>query len=330
MTLTQTALLTKRVISITIALVILSLVATISYNLWYQYQLSHLPPVEEKAESKFGKLPSLVFPASRVTSSNYSYSLDTSTGNLPIIPKLIKVYFIPQIPLTLLSSDKAQALANQFGFSSEPVSISTEQYQFSDNYGGTFLINLATNDFNMTKILPALTDEQRKSQWPDESTIISDFKNYLQVKGLLSDELTLGKGSVIFSQDPRASESATITLWPQDIDSLPITTPQTTGLIKATILKIIKEADRYSKIDYINWPVDLSSSSTYQIITPEQAFSALKSGEGYIVTQPQKPQVSIATISLGYYLSEEYSSYLQPVYIFEGPDFKALIPAVNQ
>src|SRR3989344_695400 len=87
MTLTQTANLTRRGIIIIIVLMIIAISGSIGYSIWNQYRISQIPPVMEQPEMKFGILPAINFPASNVTSSNYSYSLDTETGNLPQIPK---------------------------------------------------------------------------------------------------------------------------------------------------------------------------------------------------------------------------------------------------
>ncbi|MCL4365698.1 hypothetical protein M1437_00535 [Patescibacteria group bacterium] len=80
MTLTQAATLVKRLVIFSAVTLFLGLGSFIGYKIWYAYYLAHLPPVEEKPDIRFGLLPPVDFPKSNVTSSNFSYSLDTVTG----------------------------------------------------------------------------------------------------------------------------------------------------------------------------------------------------------------------------------------------------------
>ncbi len=120
MTLSQTAIITKQIITFSIIFLILGISSFIGYKVWYAYYLAHLPVKEPTPDTKFGVLPQPNFPQSFVSSSNYTYSIDTTTGNLPKLgidegfDKLSKVYFIPQVFASLLSGEKSQKLAKEF------------------------------------------------------------------------------------------------------------------------------------------------------------------------------------------------------------------------
>jgi len=139
MTLSQTAVLTKQIITISIITIVVGTVSFIGYKIWYAYYLAHLPPVEEKPDTKFGLLPALEFPESTVSSANFSYSIDTSTGNLPKIgiaagfEKLIKVYYVTKTFATLLSAEKSQNLAEKFGINNPPQILSETKYLFKES-----------------------------------------------------------------------------------------------------------------------------------------------------------------------------------------------------
>ena len=45
--------------------------------------------------------------------------------------------------------------------------------------------------------------------------------------------------------------------------------------------------------------------------------------------EPRTSSASITKVYLAYYLSEEYSNYLLPVFVFEGPQFAGMVPAVK-
>lgn len=329
MTLTQAAIITRRSILGGIVLTIATIVGFIGYNMWHNYYLSTLPPVEEKPEIKFGVLPPPTFPPSNVSSSNYSYSLDTTTGGLPQTPKLLKVYFIPQAGITLLTSEKSKSLAEKLGFIPEPQVLSHTQYRFSDGQGGNLETNLLTGNFSFQR--EVASSSAQTTSLSDRNQVANELKIYLESKGLLTEELRSGRDNVIFGGDLGEAKSAVVSLIPADVDKLPIVTATFNhGLVKTTINAYEDELSKFTKVQYTFWPIDLTTFSTYPLKSAEKALAELRAGEGYVSLEPSNPKVSISSVYLAYYQSEQYSPYLQPVFVFEGPGFAALIPAISQ
>lgn len=340
MTLTQSAIWTKRGIIGIIASMILGISASVGYNAWYQYQLAHRPPVEEKPEMKFGTLPSLQFPPSTVSSSNFSYSIDTVTGGLPQTPKLLKVYFIPQAGISLLSSERAQKLANSLGFTSDPKILSNTNYKYTDENGGNLTIDLTTGNFhlerptvnNIVKSDSAATEsaKQKNTSYSDKDQPVTDFKSYLATKNLLINELNNTRTNTTFNgASLNESDTIQVSLWPSDIDNLPVATAAFKhGLVKANIDTSADYEDRFSTVDYTFWLIDKTTFSTYPLKSMEQAYADLRAGLGFVSIEPPSPKVSISSVYLAYYEPGEYSQYLQPVFVFEGSGFAALVPAI--
>lgn len=329
MNLTQTATFTKRAILFSIILAVLGIASLVGYKIWYQYYQSTLPPFEERADEKFGKLPQILLPKSVVISSNFSYSLDTTTGGFPQMPKVVKVYFIPQAGVSLLAPTKSKDLAIRLGFNSEAESLSEYSHRFSDGRGGSLTVELTTGNFNLLKRV-ATDSATLDSSLPDQVQIVSQFRDYLQSKNLLSEELRDGRSQVIYDNPnlPQA-KSAIVSIWPQDFNGKPIVTSNfNQALIKASVTANTDEANKFKEVRYIYWPIDKTTHSTYPIRSASDAFEDLKGGKGYISLEPNQPQVSITSVYLAYYQSEQYTPYLQPVYVFEGPNFAALIPAI--
>ena len=139
MTLTQAAILTKQAVFFLTLFLIVGIGGFIGYQIWYMNYLKSLPPVEEKPDTKFGLLSIPNFPPSNVSSSNFTYTLDTTTGSLPKLgqdpkfPKIIKVYFVIKPYASLLSSEKGEQLANKFDINSSPVILSDTQYKFTQD-----------------------------------------------------------------------------------------------------------------------------------------------------------------------------------------------------
>lgn len=333
MTLTQAATITHRGILLTIALIILGSAGAVGYNIWHQRYLDSLPPVKEKPEMKFGTLPKLTFPPPNISSSNYSYSLDTVTGGLPQTPKLLKVYFIPQAGISLLAPDRSKKLAESLGFTIGPEVLSSTSYKFIDESGGELVIDLPSGNFSFQRkaLLKNLIEDKSETEstrsanlnnFSDQSKIAADFKNFLLSKNLLTPELSSGRSNVL---------SATVSIWPADFDNFPlVTTFFNQSLVRAKVNNKEEESSEYSEVNYTFWTIDKTTYSTYPLKTAEKAFDDLKSGQGFVSLEPKKPQVSISSVYLAYFQSAEYSPYLQPVFVFEGPEFAALVPAVAQ
>lgn len=342
MTLTQTAILTKQVIVISAVALVVGSISLIGYKVWYAYYLAHLPPVEEKPDTKFGLLPPPNFPKGNVSTSNFSYSLDTTTGGLPKVgvdpgfEKIVKVYFVTQTFATLLSSDRSENLAKKFDLLSPPDILSETKYKFEDK-DKLLVVNLDNGNFSYSQQASASAALNRSN----DEKLISDFKQTLANLGVLKDDLRTGKAKVVLlkvagekltpTQLRQEAAFFQISLWPAPIDKKPILTADfNKSLVTATVLNDASTLTDYLSLDFTYYPIDTSTFATYSLKPTEAAFDDLKSGKGVVMVEPEKPQVSITSVSLGYYLPEDYSPYLQPIYVFEGPSFVAYVSAVSQ
>lgn len=342
MTLTQTAIITKQIITITILALVVGIISLIGYKIWYAHYLANLPPQEEKADTKFGVLPLPDFPKKEVSSSNFSYSLDTTTGGLPKVgfdpgfEKIIKVYFIVKPYATLLSPEKSQTLAEKFNIKNPPEILSETNYRFKDG-DKTLTVDLDSGNFIYTK---EATSSAKESLDGDDKMVV-DFENLLSNLGGLKDELKKGRTKVTLLKTAgnelvpttlrTEAQAVQISLWPEGLDKKGVFTADfNQALVNATVVKSASEVENYLSLNFTFWLIDTTTFATYPTKPAEAAFDDLKSGRGVVILEPTKPQVSITSVYLGYYLSENYSLYSQPIYIFEGPNFVAYVPAVSE
>lgn len=330
MTLSQASILTKQLIILIIILLVTGIGGFIGYQIWYIHYLQTRPAVEEKPATDWGVLPAPLFPAGNVSSSNFTYSLDTATGNLPIIgkdpmfSKIIKVYFVTKTYASLLSSEKSQDLAGKFDIFTPPQILSDIEYQFTQDQK-KLEINLDSGNFVYTNEASISAEEKLD----EDNQLINGFERILTSLGVLKPDLNLGKKEVklLTISDTQAAQ---ISFWPEDIDQKPILTPDfNKSLIKATVYKGANDLKNYLSLQFIYWPIDLTTSSTYPLKNPQPAFDDLRSGRGIVIIEPNKPQVSITSVYLAYFMSKDYSPYLQPIYVFEGPQFVAFVPAID-
>lgn len=342
MTLTQTAILVRHLITIFVIALVLGLASFIGYKIWYGYYLEHLPPIEEKPDLKFGLLPQLNFPKSTISTSNFSYSLDTTTGNLPKVgadsgfEKIIKVYFVTQTFATLLSPDRSVTLAEKFGIITPPEILSEVKYRFSDQQKN-LIVDLDSGNFSYSK--EATISSTIKPT--EEVKLISNFKQILSGLEVLKSDLKDGRGKVIFLTKagdklvpttlPSEMQAFQISIWPAPVEKKQIFTADfNKSLVSAVALNETAQLDDYVSLDFTYYPIDTTTFATYPTKTAEEAFDDLKNGKGVVIVEPKTPQVSITAVYLGYFLPESYSPYLQPIFVFEGSNFVAYTSAISE
>ena len=336
MTLTEASAATKKgmIVAVITLFVLLS-----TWGIWHYYYnyiyLPGLPPVIEQPTLAFGPLPKIAFPETTVSSSNFSYTLDTETGSLPQdTPRLIKVYSVAQLATDLLALDRAKNLAGSLGFNKTPQAILATQYRFNDDKnGGELIVDLDTGNFKYRRNIAAGT----RDNFEDIEDFINEdyqgriFKNFLNSKGLLKDQLKAGKTTSSYNNVVKKdSNLVTVNLWQESIEDFPIVTPKfTEGLIKGVGTNDRDDANKFIALDYIFWPIDLENFGTYPIKNATEAFEEFKNGDGFIAIEPRSSSASITKVYLGYYLDEVYANYLQPVYVFEGPGFAGMVSAIK-
>lgn len=331
MTLTQTAQLTKQILVIFAILVFLGLTTWVGIAIYIRTRPPVIPP-PTPPNLKFGIMPTPLFPTTQFSSTNYTYALDTETGSLPInLPNQVKVFFVPIQEATLISSEKAADLAKKFGFLFGPEVQNQTIYKFRNLSGGTFAMDINTNNFQFQKPV-ATAGASIKGNLPDQNQIIKDFKAFLSKQGVSNSSLDSGRGAVLYNQiDAKNSTFAIVSLFPDIIDNLPTVTPSfVSGLTRATYLSSNENNnDRYLNLQFIYWQPDENNFGTYPLKSIDKSFEELKNSGGVILQAPNKSRISITKVYLAYFQPETYPTYLQPVYVYEGPEFVAYLDAID-
>lgn len=327
MTLTQVATFTRRTIIISMVLSILGLSSFIGYRIWYTNYLANLPPVVEKPDTKFGVLPSPEFSPGIASGANFSYSIDTTTGNLPKFDPVIRVYFLPKGNTSLLAGQKGDELAQKLKLPPTPKILSDTKYSYSSS-DSNLIFDLETGNFTYIKEATIAAKLAENEPLEDDDRLIANFKTLLNQLGVLREDLAQGQSKLqkVFLAE---KEAAVISLWPKDLDTKPIITGDfNKGLVSTEIFKSSRQIENYTSLSFIYWPIDKDIFATYPSKTAEQALENLKIGKGIIALAPNKPQISITSVYLAFYQSLSYSPYMQPIYVFEGPQFAAFVPAI--
>jgi hypothetical protein len=331
MTLTETATATKRFLRVFLIFGGAFLILWIAYlyiynNIYIPYKKSQI-----KAEQRFGALPKPKFPQTLISSASIDYSLDTPTGGLPADPtRLLNVYFIPPVETSFLSPDRAKKLATTLGFPAGPDILSATKYKFNDNRGGNITINLDSGNFEFSRQPENTTPDL--TALPGQDQLGTEFKGYLTAAGLSKPDTDSGPYKVIYNPpDRKDANTATVSIWQANIETnFPIVTANPDqSLIWATVTKYSAPTSHFTTLNYTYWNVDKETLSTYFSKPVAQAFAELKQGKGVVVkNQSPGAKASISKVYIGYFMSQEYNSFLTPVFVFEGEKFTAYVPAL--
>lgn len=335
MTLTETAQLTKR--SAVVLLVLLTAYLG-SRAVWVRVKDTLFPPRLPPPEVAFGKLPVPAIPNLPLKEgSSPKYVVDTKTGRLPTdLPDRTPVYKIILPSPTHLVGERAKELAANLGFSGEPQKLSSSDYFWEKADEGRCLkINIITDTFSLETDIVKLRDLKAGSP-PSKASAIEQAGRLLSGLGLLNSDYLQGRKEATYlkiegkslSKVENLSEAHLVRVdFFREVGDDPIVTPNP----REGLINVILRKDGAVFIDYTLWPLDPIQASTYPVKAPSQVWSEVEAGQAQMVSlvpmkgdpfasyEPQPLEtIFVRQILLGYFDSEKFPDYLQPVYILEG------------
>lgn len=344
--LTQTAIITRKVIRYSVYLVIFVLIARTTIKTGIRIYRYFFPAPLPPATVTFGRLPRLPFPEKQGL-PELSLSLDITEGDLPVFADQVNVYFMPKPSANLLGLELAQEKATSLGFLEQGEQITQAIYRFNHKTTPAVLeINIVSGAFSISNDLakdPSLLDEIPPS--PDKATSI--VRSYLSSGNLLAEELSGPTTYEFLKPDEFLQEDGTpfatalsqseanfvrINLFRKSYDELPSATPDPQ---KANVWLMVSGATGRDKQifagEYHYFPVDEEQYATYPIKSAQVAWEELQAGGGYIASLGTNPEgiITIRRVYLAYYDAGVPFEFLQPIIVFEGDrDYTAYVPAV--
>lgn len=344
-TLTQTAYFSRKIIkygSIGLASLLIIRSAFISVR---AYLNKVRPKPLAPPTVAFGKLPKLKFPV-RENLPSLTLKIETVSGSLPKLADRAKVFFMPQTSSNLLAWDKTKIWARSLGFNQDPQETGKFSYRFASEATPKTTLDVDVLTRNFYLVYDWRNDLGILSQGnpPQESQAISLAKGFLQNSGVLTDDLTQGRGEVLYYKYSdgdlvRAlffSEAnfAQVNLFRQDIDGTKVYPPNPKD--SNISVKLSASNDRGKSIvevKYIHFPVSLENSATYPLKEATAAWAELANGNGFIANLGNNlsGKITVRDAYLAYFDGDEPQNFLQPIIVFEGDnDFLAYVPAVTE
>src|SRR5581483_237116 len=187
-TLTQTAIVTRKMVRYGVYLIIFLILGKIAFGILVGVVNKIFPKAPPPPTIAFGKLPKLPFVEKRDLPV-LTYKIETPEGSLPQLPSQAKVYFMPQARADLLAFDKAKQIADDLGFPILAKQINDSLYQFSDG-GNTMLeMNIVNKTFSLAYNLNS--DPSPINFRPPSAELAgSEVKSFLSSANILPDDLS--------------------------------------------------------------------------------------------------------------------------------------------
>lgn len=286
-------------------------------------------------EVSFGKLPPPDFPES--LKGEYSFTVDTISGNLPAFSTLAKVYKMEEREPDILGLSKAKSLVSNVGFTTQPAKISESIYQWKDEAARTLTLNITDLNFNM--ISDFLGNPNQPLFSKDKETAKQTAQDFLQNIGLMPSDLDFEKTSadlyqiknysIIPATSLSSAQAIQVSFFQRNFNNLPIFYSR---FSVSTINFLIGDVRGNTEVVEANFFYQQPSeiSSTYPIKSVQKAFDDLKKGNAYVIKKGTEEKIGIKNITLGYYISERKHDYLLPIIVFESADgFVAFVSAIT-
>lgn len=277
----------------------------------------------------FGKLPKPYFPEG--IKKDYTYEIDTLTGDLPNFKPAEKVYKMEQRGPDILAVERISQAVSYMGFNSRPQQISDFVYKWSSPKPPeqNIIMNIKLSEFNLSSSISKHEQYIKSGKFQNKSRPIVVATNFLNGLDFNTEEIDEEKTKVEFgilkdgviSPTTRMviSDIATVYFFQKNKDDLPIVYPQGPNSSMRMLVgagddgKVLEGQFSYQKV--------LDESATYPIKTSQEAFEDLKNGKAYVASfSGTNSNVKIKNIYLALYSEGRLQEYMTPVVVFEGND----------
>lgn len=291
----------------------------------------------------FGKLPSIPFPKGEINKT-LTFSLDTITGFLPVLPYQAKVYKMAKTKPRFLALDNARRKTANVGFRSSEVKLSKNWYRWTDEsypFREITLDIFFSHYFTLSSsFLSDPLAARFATNFSSKNSAINTAVEFLSGMSSFPNDIDLTKTKTlsysitdsILTPVANISQAQVIRVdfFQQDLDQLPIYYPNASTSTLNLLVTSIQNQQIVIGINFPHQPIS-KSAYTYPIKTSSQAFSELKTQKAYIASYfGNTTNISIKNVSLGYYIGKEEQDYVMPIVVFEGNDgFFAYVSAVT-
>ncbi len=293
----------------------------------------------------YGLLDPLKFVEKPISGENIEYELNTKSGGLPTnIPDRIPVYKFKPKPFNYLAGKEAKEDAEKLGFKESDLisDLKGNIYKWKNiRTGGQLEIDINKKDLVMKTDLQSRSASFTKGNinWGGDKeyaqSLLRSFGRFDDLYNSGTSTVYLGKITQSDIEETVISEEAQIAKvdFFRSINKYKVVGPDPKkGLLSLYVRKPENDLLLNAPVieAYYNG-INPDSSASYPIISPAEAWQAVRSGLGVVTNATPRnfnhfknyspvrvEKILIDNIYIGYYETPEYQTFLQPIYVFEG------------
>jgi len=337
--LTETAYYARKGI-ITSALVLFSaIVLYVGTTTFIAYWKKTHPPPPAPPNVYFGLLPKVEFPK-EIIPENLTIKMETKTGSLPQASSSARVYFMPKTSPTFFGPEKARNQAKLMGFTSQPLILSKDLYQWIDTALPLRKLTMNVINFNLFLNYNVSGDINllKQENIPDKSQAQELSQSILSQYDLIPPDLkyppqvtylTWNKGNFLPTESLTEANFVKIFYARANTSEGPFVYPDNLALIKMILSASSDQSKKVILLEYNYNLIDYDIYATYPLKSIQQAFNELEQKKAYF-NNFQSQNATVRDIYLAYYEQLADQTFVQPVFVFTGDDdFKAYVPAIS-
>lgn len=298
------------------------------------------PSPPPKPTLVYGKLSKPIFPQG--LTNNFTYSINTIPGTLPVFEPTYKVYRIQYNPPDLLALQRAQKMVGALGFKTTPYQVSSQIYEWTSNVPSQkhLRMNIVYFSFDLTASLSSDPDIVSARSLPTQRDASNIVKDSLDSMGLYYPDIDDTKTKTAFfkfnnnSFSPASSFSQAqiikVDLFQKDLGDIPILYEKPDTSSMDFIVAGGAEGGQIVGAQFTH-QTPSTDFATYPVKTANEAFEELKSGKGYIASYfGDSKNISIRNAFIAYFMGNEIQNFLTPIIVFQGDDgFYAYVSAIR-
>lgn len=340
MSLTEVSYYLRKLLPFFILLILFFLIVFYSFKLYFLY-LENNKPKSQIIPTVFGKINSPQIKNS-TSSANFSFTLDNIEGRPVTTTDSAKVYFIPKPSTRFGYREKIYLMAKTLGFDTEKITHRlVDNFAFFEDSDKKLKIDISNFNFTFESIPEPNYLASSSANIPSEKKIEEEAIDFLKKINRYPEELIKGNRRIIYIKynpglgaytnidNIKEANLAEVDFYRQYPDDVPVVSPNFFNSQNYVIL-MFNENDYQVVKAQIAFFEKSDQYDIYPVKSAELAWDELLKGKARVVAATQgKRDIVIKQISIAYYDSDEYQSFLQPVYVFLGEDnFAAYLPAV--
>lgn len=342
MSLTELSYYLRKFLPLLIIFVLFFLIIYYSAKLYFIY-LEANRPKKIITPTVFGRIEAPIIKNS-TSSANFSFVLDNIEGRPVTTTDSAKVYFIPKPATRFGYREKVYLMAKTLGFD-----VNSVNYNLQDNFvyfqeeGKNLKIDITNYNFTFDSLPNPENLANSQANIPDEKNIIEKATDFLRKINRYPDELIKGTTNIIYVKynsvfetytnvnSPKEANLVEVDFFRQYPDEVPVVSPKFFNSQNYVVLMFDQNDYKVVKAQIAHFEKSDSQYDIYPVKSADLAWEEFLQGKGKVVAATiGKKNITIKDMYIAYYDSDEYQSFLQPVYVFLGEDnFVAYLPAIT-